>query len=77
VSVLKDYKTGELYRVPSRPNQTVRQIYQTFGLVRNEKIRRIEQDLLYPETEPLEGEFLKMLKLELFKETLYAAALLP
>lgn len=45
VSILKDHKTDKLYRVPSKPNQTVRKIYQTFGLVRNEKIRPIEQSL--------------------------------
>ena len=43
VSILKDHKTGKLYCVPSKPNQTTRKIYQVFGLVRNEKIRLIEQ----------------------------------
>jgi transposase len=45
VSILKDHRTGNLYRVPSNPNQIVRKIYQTFGLVRNEKIRQIEKSL--------------------------------
>lgn len=45
VSILKDHKTGKFYRVPSKPDQTVRKIYQTFGLVRNEKIRLIEKGM--------------------------------
>lgn len=43
VSILKDHKTEKLYRVPSKPNQKTRMIYQTFGLVRNEKIELINQ----------------------------------
>jgi len=41
-SILKDHKTGFCYRVPSKPSQTAREIYQTFGLIRNERIRPIE-----------------------------------
>ncbi len=43
VSILKDHKTEKLYRVPSKPNQKTKKIYQTFGLVRNEKIELINQ----------------------------------
>ena len=42
-SILKDHVTGKCYRVPSKPNQTTRKIYQTFGLVRNEKIQQVEK----------------------------------
>lgn len=43
VSILKDHKTEKLYRVPSKPNQKTKKIYQTFGLVRNEKIELVNQ----------------------------------
>ena len=42
-SILKDHKTGIFYRVPSKPSKTAQEIYQTFGLIRNERIRPIEQ----------------------------------
>lgn len=45
VSILKDHKTGKLYRVPSKTSPIARSIYQTFGLIRNEKIRPIEQEM--------------------------------
>lgn len=45
VSILKDHRTEKYYKVPSKPNQTVRKIYQTFGLVRNERICLIEPGL--------------------------------
>ena len=38
-SVLKDHKNDTTYRVPSRATIATKRIYQTFGLVRNEKIR--------------------------------------
>jgi len=38
VSILKDHKTGAMYRMPSKPDQVARKIYQTFGLTRNERI---------------------------------------
>lgn len=44
-SILKDHETDKLYRVPSRATSKVRSIYQTFGLVRNERIRVIEKDV--------------------------------
>jgi transposase len=44
-SILKDHKTGKLYRVPSKTSSVAKDIYQTFGLVRNEKIQEIEQPL--------------------------------
>jgi transposase len=40
-SVLKDHKTGKLYRVPSKTSSVAKDIYQTFGLVRNEKIEEM------------------------------------
>ena len=40
-SILKDHKTGKLYRVPSKVNVIARDIYQTFGLTRNERIHEI------------------------------------
>lgn len=44
-SLLKDHQTGKYYRVPSKPSQTTQKIYQTFGLVRNEKIHPIEEKM--------------------------------
>jgi transposase len=44
-SILKDHKTGKLYRVPSKVNSVARDIYQTFGLIRNERIHEIETPL--------------------------------
>ena len=44
-SILKDHKTGKLYRVPSKTQGTAKEIYQTFGLVRNEKIQELKQSL--------------------------------
>ena len=44
-SILKDHKTGKLYRVPSKASSTAKDIYQTFGLVRNEGITEMEQPL--------------------------------
>ena len=41
-SILKDHKTGKIYRVPPKPSEIARKLYQTFGLVRNERIRPIE-----------------------------------
>ncbi|HET9434787.1 MAG TPA: IS1634 family transposase [Chitinophagaceae bacterium] len=42
VSILKDHETEKNYRVPSKASSVTRKIYQTFGLIRNEKIRAIE-----------------------------------
>jgi transposase len=44
-SILKDHKTGKLYRVPSKAQATTRDIYQTFGLVRNERIHEVKPSL--------------------------------
>jgi transposase len=41
-SILKDHKTGRRYRIPSRTQTAARDVYQTFGLIRNEKIQEIE-----------------------------------
>jgi len=40
-SLLKDYKTGNYYKVPSNPTTNAKKIYQTFGLIRNQKIQKI------------------------------------
>jgi transposase len=41
-SVLKDSKTGKLYRVPSKSNEITRKIYHTFGVLRDQRIRTLE-----------------------------------
>ncbi len=40
-SFLKDHKTGKMYRVPSKATAIARSIYQTFGLIRNERIQEV------------------------------------
>ena len=44
-SVLKDSTTGKLYRVPSKSNAITRKIYNTFGVLRDQRIRPIETRL--------------------------------
>jgi transposase len=41
-SILKDHKTGKLYRVPSKAHKAAKAIYQTFGLARNERITELK-----------------------------------
>ncbi len=41
-SILKDHKTNKSYRVPSKTSEIAQKLYQTFGLVRNERICSIE-----------------------------------
>ena len=42
-SVLRDSSTGKLYQVPSKLNEVSRKIYNTFGVLRNQRIREIEE----------------------------------
>ena len=41
-SILKDHETASYYRVPSKLNPVARKIYQTFGILRNQRIRRLD-----------------------------------
>jgi transposase len=41
-SILKDHETGNYYRVPSQINPIAKKIYQTFGIIRNQKIQKID-----------------------------------
>ena len=40
-SLLKDHETGIYYKVPSKPTTITKKIYQTFGLIRNQKIQKL------------------------------------
>lgn len=40
-SLLKDHETGNYYKVPSKPTATAKKIYQTFGLIRNQKVQKL------------------------------------
>lgn len=40
-SLLKDHETGNYYKVPSKPTTIAKKIYQTFGLIRNQKIQKL------------------------------------
>ena len=40
-SLLKDHETGNHYKVPSKPTTITKKIYQTFGLIRNQKIQKL------------------------------------
>ena len=41
-SLLKDHETGNYYKVPSKPTTIAKKIYQTFGLIRNQKIQKLK-----------------------------------
>jgi len=40
-SLLKDHETGNYYKVPSKPTTIAKKIYQTFWLIRNQKIQKL------------------------------------
>jgi len=40
-SLLKDHETIYYYKVPSKPTTIAKKIYQTFGLIRNPKIKQL------------------------------------
>ena len=42
-SLLKDSSTGKLYRVPSKQNEVTKKIYNTFGVIRDQRIREIDE----------------------------------